>query len=239
VTYLGMVAITAVVVPAAAWVFAAGQRRAMWTWLAAGTAVMALSGTLAATGALARVATKPPPLQTLIVLLLALWLWRGFSRRGRKTAAGMSVPALVLLQSFRLPLEVLMLHAADVGVMPVEFSMAGYNVDVVTGALALPLGLALLRGWRVPQAVIWGWNLWGIACLCVIVVLAVLTSPNVAFFGRQAAHISVWVLYFPYVWLPTVLVGVAIFGHLSISNRLLHQLAAGPGAVPFAQQPQP
>jgi hypothetical protein len=238
-TTLGMVAITAVVVPAAAWVFAAGQRRAAALWLAAGAGVLTLSATLAATGLLARVAIQPPLLQSLIVLLLTLLLWRGVSRRGRQAAAAMSLPALVLLQSFRLPLEVLMLHAANVGVMPVEFSMVGYNFDVVTGALALPLGLALRRGWRVPSALIWGWNLWGIACLGVIVVLAVLTSPNVAYFGRQTAHLSIWVLHFPYVWLPTVLVGVAIFGHLALSIRLQHQPTAAPAAATPVQPPQP
>ncbi len=224
--YLGMVAIVAIVVPAAAWVVAAGQRRALWAWLAASAGVLTLSATLAVTGLLAQVAVKPPPLQTLIVVVLALLLWRGLHRRGQEAAAAMPLAALVLLQSFRLPLEVLMLHAASVGVMPVEFSMVGYNFDVVTGALALPLGLALRRGWRVPPALLWGWNLWGIACLCVIVVLAVLTSPNVAFFGSETAHLSVWVLTFPYVWLPTVLVAVAIFGHLALSIHLLRRPVA-------------
>jgi hypothetical protein len=67
----------------------------------------------------------------------------------------------------------------------------------------------------------------------------VLTSPNVAFFGRQTAHISVWVLYFPYVWLPTVLVGVAIFGHLVLSIRLLRPSTADPHTVTLAHQLQP
>jgi hypothetical protein len=140
--------------------------------------------------------------------------------RGQQAAKSASVAGLVLLQSFRLPLEVLMLHAASAGLMPVEFSMAGYNFDVVTGALALPLGMAVRQGWRVHRALMWAWNLWGIGWLCVIIALAVMTSPNVAFFGRDTAHVSVWVLHFPCVWLPTVLVAVAIYGHLALSIRL-------------------
>jgi hypothetical protein len=220
-TWLGMLAITLAVVPAAAWVFAAGRGRDFWAWLAAGASVMALGAVLAASGLLAHAAIKPPLLQVLIVAVLLTLLWHGW-RRGPPQAAGPKALAwLVLLQGFRLPLELLMLHAAMVGVMPVEFSMAGYNFDVATGALALPLGLALWRGRRVPRAWLWAWNLWGISCLCVVIVLAILTSPNVAFFGRDTRHLSVWVLHFPYVWLPTVLVGIAVYGHLALSLRLL------------------
>lgn len=61
----------------------------------------------------------------------------------RPTARSRSLATLVLLQGIQLPLELLMLQAAHAGVMPVEFSMAGYNFDVVIGALALPLGMAL------------------------------------------------------------------------------------------------
>ena len=113
-----------------------------------------------------------------------------------------------------------MLHAARQGVMPMEFSMAGYNFDVVTGALAVPLGLALLRGWTVPRYVLVAWNAWGVACLLVIAALAVATSPNVAWFGSAQAYVSVWVLYFPYVWLPTIMVPVAVYAHGLISLRL-------------------
>lgn len=173
---------------------------------------------------------RPQPLlQLLIVGLLVLLLLQGLSEPGRRAAQSNTLAAMVLLQSFRLPLELLMLHAARVGVMPVEFSMVGYNFDVVTGLLALPLGLALRQAWRVPAVLLWAWSLWGLACLCVIVVLAAMTSPNVAYFGRDTAHVSVWILRFPYVWLPTVLVGVAIYGHLSLSIRLLGGLASAAG----------
>jgi hypothetical protein len=225
-TSFGMLLIVATVAPAAAWVFAGGEKRATRPWLAALAAVMLLSAALATTGLLARADIKPPLLQVLIISVLSLLMWRGFSHSGRQAAQRMSVTALVLLQSFRLPLEMLMRHAADVGVMPIEFSMAGYNFDVITGALALPLGLALWRGKRLPPALIWGWNFIGMACLCVIVVLAVLTSPHIAFFGSDSAHLSVWVLHLPYVWLPTILVSVAIYGHLALSSRLLQGPAA-------------
>jgi hypothetical protein len=220
-TFYGMQSIVAVVLPAAAWVFAGGSAKAWRGWLLVMLAFAALAAGLAANGLLARSDLHPPPLQMLAIAAQAGLLWFGLSAMGRSAARRGSVAALVLLQAFRLPLELLMLHAANVGVMPVEFSAAGYNLDIVTGALALPLGVALALQWRVPQALLWAWNLWGIACLLGIVTLAVATSPNVAFFGAGDAHLSLWILHFPYAWLPLVLVSVAVYGHLAMSVKLL------------------
>jgi hypothetical protein len=167
------------------------------------------------------VGVQPPALAVLTVAVQALLLWHALSRRGALVAQDAALPALVLLQAFRLPLELLMLHAAQVGVMPVEFSMAGYNLDVVTGAVALPLGVLLWRRTKVPSLLVWLWNLWGMACLLVIVGLALATSPNLALFGSEPAHLSLWVLRFPYVWLPVLLVGVAVYGHVIVTRKLL------------------
>ena len=230
-TYLGMLGLVAVVLPWAAWVFSA-PAPARWLGFMRLLTVMllvaAVSAALAASGLLARVDVQPPAIAVLTLATQALLLWHALSTRGTLVAKHATWSALVLLQAFRLPLELLMLHAAQVGVMPVEFSLAGYNLDVVTGALALPLGLLLWRRIAVPPLLVWLWNLWGIACLLVIVGLALATSPNLAFFGSEPAHLSLWVLRFPYVWLPVLLVGVAVYGQVIVTRKLLQRQAAAP-----------
>ena len=220
VTFAGMAAIAPLVALLAAKVFSGGRRTRRIGWLMAIAAVMSLSAVLASAGLMARADAKPPWLQSLIGLEFVALTSYGLSRAGRVATNDTALASLVLLQSFRLPLELLMLYAARQGVMPTEFSMAGYNFDVITGALAVPLGLALLRGWAVPRYLLIAWNAWGVACLLVIAALAVATSPNVAWFGSAQAHVSVWVLYFPYVWLPTIMVPVAVYAHGLISLRL-------------------
>jgi hypothetical protein len=54
-----------------------------------------------------------------------------------------------------------------------------------------------------------------------IVVIAVTTAPMVRAFGDDPRHINTWVLFFPYVWLPAVLVPIAIAGHLVVTRALL------------------
>ncbi len=222
--YFGMIAIVVVVLPWAAAVFSAGNRPLRRRWLGAGLAVAAISAGLAFSGLLSRTDIRPPILHVLILCTLGGLLWHGLSTSGLATAHRASTASLVLLQSFRLPLEVLMLHAAQTGVMPVEFSMAGYNFDVLTGAGAVLVGAVLKLSPRrtgLHHALVWAWNLVGVACLLVIVALAVATSPNVGYFGRGVEHLALWTLYFPYVWLPVLLVGVAMYGHLIVTRKLL------------------
>ena len=220
VVFFGMIAITVLVALRAAWVFSAGSSTRHNVWLAAFAAVMTGTGTLAVTGVYARIDARAPLLQLMIVATLVALLVYGLSARGRQVARAASMPALVLLQAFRMPLELIMLRAALTGIMPKEFSFMGYNFDIITGAAALIIGLLLSKKVRVPNGLIVAWNLWGIACLVVIVALAIATSPNIAAFGSAPEHLSLWVLQFPYVWLPFVLVSIAALGHVMVSVKL-------------------
>jgi hypothetical protein len=102
-------------------------------------------------------------------------------------------------------------------------SYSGYNFDIVTGAGAALLWVAWALKARVPAWAVWAWNLWGCYCLAAIAVVAVTTSPVVRLFGDDPGHVNTWVLFFPYVWLPAVLVTVAIAGHATITRALRRQ----------------
>jgi hypothetical protein len=218
--FFAMIAITVLVALRAAWVFSAGDANRRNAWIVATAALMTVTGTLAASGVYARIDNRPPLLQIMIALTLIGLIGYGLSARGRATALAASLSGLVLLQGFRLPLELIMYRAALTGIMPKELSFVGYNLDIITGALALALGGLLSKKIALPRWIVVAWNVWGIACLAVIVGLAVATSPNVAAFGAAPEHVSLWVLRFPYVWLPFVLVSVAAFGHVMISIKL-------------------
>ena len=200
--------------------------------LAAATAiVMAGSGAAAWSGLLARFDLTPPPMAVMIVSVFAMALLLGLSPVAADTAAEIPLAVLIGLQAFRLPLELVMHRAAALGIMPVELSYSGYNFDIVTGTGAVLLFLAMQAGWRVPAWLIWVWNLWGLWCLAVIAVIAVTTAPMVRLLGDDPRHVNTWVLYFPYVWLPVVLVTVALAGHITITRALRRTVTPSPGSV--------
>jgi hypothetical protein len=181
---------------------------------------IALTGALAASGMLARFDVTPPPMALLILAVLALSIGVGCSRAGGTLARQVPLAVLVALQAFRLPLELVMHRAGEAGIMPPELSYSGYNFDILTGTGALLLGAAMLAGIAVPRAAIWTWNLWGFYCLAAIVVIAVTTSPMVRLFGDDPRHVNSWVVYLPYVWLPAVLVVIALTGHIVVTRAL-------------------
>jgi hypothetical protein len=142
------------------------------------------------------------------------------SALGRRMASEVPLWALVGVHAFRLPLEFVMRRAAEEGVMPVQMSFDGYNFDVITGTTALALAVALYAV-PVPRAIVVIWNVLGSVLLAVIVGIAIASLPFVAAFGPH--RVNDFVLYFPYVWLPTVLVPAALFGHLAVSRRLISE----------------
>jgi hypothetical protein len=73
--------------------------------------------------------------------------------------------------------------------------------------------------------VVTAWNVMGSALLAVIVAVAFAATPLVRAFGPE--HVNRWVLYFPYVWLPTVLVQAALFGHIVVFRRLRADATTG------------
>lgn len=203
-----------------------------WAWArhaprsapaAAGVLAVWMAGTaaLAASGTLARFDRVPPPMALFIPSVFALAFGVGLSAAGAALARAVPLATLIGLQAFRLPLELVMHRAGTLGIMPPELSYGGYNFDVVTGAAALGLWLLLRAGIAVPRAAVWAWNAWGLWCLAVITAIAIATSPMVRAFGDDPRHVNTWVLYFPYVWLPAVLVLIALAGHVVIARALL------------------
>jgi hypothetical protein len=183
---------------------------------------------LASAGVLARFDLRPPPMLLMIAAASSAAVWLGWSRLGGRIAHALPLWLLVLAQGFRLPLELLMHQAAAEGVMPNVLSFTGYNFDIVTGASAFVLSYALRRG--AGRSWAWLWNCFGSLCLLAIVVIAILSSPNMARFGPH--ELNGWVTRFPFVWLPSVLVVFAVAGQIVVFRKLQLMAAGRVSAAP-------
>lgn len=159
----------------------------------------------------------PPPALFALLVLFGVTLGIAFSRFGLLLARHLSFTVLIGLQVFRLPLELAMYRAMLEGLMPVQMSFAGFNYDIVTGTLSACL--VLWSVWRpLPRWVIWVFNGLGMSLLGVVLAIAVASLPSFAAFG--ADRVNTWVFDFPYLYLPAVLVQVALLGHLLVFRKL-------------------
>ena len=179
-----------------------------------------------------------------LVLTMALTAWFALSR---SSAWLLLTPRSfwVGLQSFRLPLELLLYNLYQSGVIGRQMTFAGLNYDIVIGITAPGVAFVL---WRVARHRLpahpgkplhshqaehwakrwttWGailWNVLGLCLLANIVVVAVLSIPfPFQHFTQEPANRMVTA--FPFVWLPTFLVPVALFAHLVSLRCCIHDL---------------
>jgi hypothetical protein len=199
-----------------------GEPAAVTTKWALGTAVgavawMALTWRLAASGVLAEFDRRPPPMVFLFLAVATVSAAIACSPLATRLIRGIPLAALVAFQGFRFPLELLMHRAATEGVMPEQMSYSGRNFDIVTGVSAIIVAVLIQRG-IAGRPVVSSWNVLGAALLANILVIAMASTPTFAAFGLD--RLNTWVAYPPFVWLPTVMVVLAISGHLLVWRKL-------------------
>ena len=134
---------------------------------------------------------------------------------------------LVAVQSFRLPLELAMHALYERGLMPVQMSYSGRNLDIVTGAMAVLVAILVGRG-SAGRRLVAAWNVLGLVLLVNIVAVAILSTPRFAAFGPD--RLNVVITYPPFVWLPAILVPAALAGHLVIFRTLASRPARSSGS---------
>ena len=140
------------------------------------------------------------------------------SKVGGVIASSGALGALVMLNGFRVPLELVMHRAAAEGAMPVQMSFSGWNFDIVTGLPAVAFALHA-RLETPPRWALWLWNVVGVLLLVNVVTISILSTPPLHAFGFE--RVNVWIVHAPYVWLPTFLVPVAWFSHCVTFRALL------------------
>lgn len=172
---------------------------------------------LAVTGALFDFSGVPPKLMLLIFPLLFTTVLLCVSPWGAVAAKRLPASLLVGTQVFRLPLELVLFGLAQRELLSSEMTFSGYNFDILTGILALPLWWRLRKqtaSWRALLA----WNILGLVLLITVVGIAIVSFPSP--FGWFEPPNTI-VAFYPWVWLPTFLVPIALASHLLMFRKLL------------------
>ena len=189
------------------------RRRAVATTVAVAAGWMTGTWVAADRGVLRLWDATPPPFALLVAGIVGLAVAMAFSGYGTRLARGLPLWTLVAVQGFRLPLELAMHTMYERGVMPVQMSYSGRNLDIVTGGTALAVAWLAATG-RGGRRLVLAWNVLGLILLANVVTIAILSTPRFRYFGDD--RLNVWITYPPFVWLPAVMVLAAWAGHLLI-----------------------
>ncbi len=171
------------------------------------------------TGLLARFDRFPPPAIGMFLSVMVAGFAIATSKVGGWLSNGLPVVALIGLQGFRFPLELVMHQAAREGVMPEPMTFTGRNFDILTGVAAITIAL-VYRKREVPRTVAVGFSILGTGLLATILVIALASMPLIRAFGDDPKMINTWVFYPPFVLLPVLFVLVALAGQLVLIRRL-------------------
>lgn len=123
---------------------------------------------------------------------------------------------LILFQSFRLPLEIVLHFWAGSGTVPPTMSWGGQNFDIVTGILALFVLIKPLQ----TKIFYWVFNVIGFGLLLNVMRVALMSSPLP--FSWKLEDSLLLAAYFPYCLILTVCVWSALVGHIILTRRLLN-----------------
>ena len=160
----------------------------------------------------------PPPMFVLLLAAVVLAVVTAMSRVGSRLVAEAGIVWLIGVQAFRVAVEVFLDWGHRAHLVPIQMTFEGRNWDIVSGVSAA--GVAWLAARRqAPRWLILAWNCVAAALLLNIVVIAMLSMPTLLRrFQNEPANS--FIAYFPYIWLPTFLVQLALFGHLLVFRWL-------------------
>ena len=166
----------------------------------------------------------PPPMFVLLLAAVVLAVVTAMSRVGSRLVAEAGIVWLIGVQAFRVAVEVFLDWGHRVDLVPVQMTFEGRNWDIVSGVSAAAVAWLAARR-QAPRWLVLLWNCVGLALLLNIVVIAVLSMPTpLRRFHNEP--VNSFIAYFPYIWLPTFLVQLALFGHLLVF-RWLRQARTG------------
>lgn len=192
--------------------FTAVRRNRIWvaTWVSV-TAWVALIGVLAIKGFFADFSTIPPRPALMIIVPLLVFTVIALSATGSEIIKAIPPYWLVGMQSFRILVELLLWRAFLDNLLPIQMTFEGSNFDGLSGLLAVPVAMVLMRKW-IPQLALL-FNIAGLLLLINILLIAILSMPTrFRYFTHEPPNTLIGE--FPFVYLGAVLVAIALGLHI-------------------------
>lgn len=126
---------------------------------------------------------------------------------------------LTLLHIIRIPVEIVLFWLFQNGQIPQIMTFEGRNFDILSGLTAPIIYLIVVRTGKINRPLLISWNVIALALLINIVTIAFLSLKS-SLQKPAFEQPNIAVAYFPFIWLPTVVVPIVLFSHLAILWKL-------------------
>lgn len=155
-------------------------------------------------------AVIPPNLLTLYLLF-----------RHQRLLCALPLRLLTFIHVIRIPVEIILFSLYQEGYIPRLMTYEGRNYDILAGMTGPLLAIIAFRG-GVQKRLLLIWNFIALGLLINIVTNAILSAPlPFQKFAFETPNVAVF--YFPFIWLPAVIVPTVLFAHLTSILHLLRK----------------
>ena len=144
------------------------------------------------------------------------------THKGRQFIDSLPLKNLTYLNIVRIPVEIVLFWLFLNKSIPELMTFEGRNFDILAGITAPFIAYFGLIKTKLSRQIILIWNFVCLGLLINIVVNALLSAPSpIQKFAFEQPNIAI--LNFPFSWLPTFIVPIVLFGHLTSIRQLLKQ----------------
>ena len=140
--------------------------------------------------------------------------------RGRAFLDSLNIQKLTFLHTVRVAVELALYFLFLAKAIPLVMTFDGWNYDILAGLSAPIVYYYAFIKKSLNNKMLLVWNIVCLLLLFNIVSIAVLSAPTVV---QKLAfeQPNIAILYFPFVWLPSVVVPLVLLSHLASIRRLL------------------
>lgn len=183
---------------------------AMLTWLG-GLLVLSTKGFFA------DFQSMPPRVMLALLVPFGVILFLTFKRSFGEFLDGLKPAPLLYLQGFRVFVELVLWMLVLDGSCPKQMSFEGWNFDILAGISGPIVGWLAVGGGRRRKWLAIVWNFVGMALLTNIIVIAILSFPQIGVLTPPNYMVAYW----PMIWLPGFVAPFAMMLHLFSLRQLL------------------
>lgn len=172
---------------------------------------MFLQGVLSWSGFYLVTDAIPPRFPLLIVPTILVILYLVIFKRSQLRRS-VDAKAITLMHVIRIPVEIVLWRLAIEGAIPELMTFEGRNYDILAGLSAPLIAWMAFKGEQPNRRLLFWWNVAALMLVLNIVGNAIVSVPGPI--QLQAfEQPNTGVLYFPFAWLPSVIVPIVFFGH--------------------------
>jgi hypothetical protein len=161
----------------------------------------------------------PPRLIFILLPSIVLILIAFYTKPGKRLIASFDMEKYTYLHSVRIGVEIVLYYLFVYALIPESMTFSGRNFDVLAGLTAPFVAYFGIRKGKMSDTALLIWNWVCLLLVSQVVITGILSAPT-PFQQLSLNEPNTGILYFPFVWLPGIVVPIVMLGHMVAIKNL-------------------